>query len=338
MDSLAVLNKFDFYICESCGFGKIEKDFVGKKIKYKHLSPSGYSCDGELNRYTLGHEFLTDVVFIKFRDVENMRKPEVAWTILYSLVEGLSRTLDIDRKELSGCIQWYRDNSSPFGNYGCILFDNTPGGAGYVKKLENKDLFMKMLKLGRNVVNLCNCGGKQADTVCYGCLCNYYNQRQHEIMKRIYALDFYNLFFDEDKTIPKIEEIKLNNEKYDGSVEIEKIDLKFTNQGIYQESSSLNDIWQYIIEDCDSLEKVIISKLARKTQGKNIEHPIYNEIIINPKNGDEIFVNEIWKDKKVMLFLTENYDDYLKALKTGWKCFCTKEKFDVEELIKLVEV
>ena len=60
------------------------------------------------------------VVFLKFRDIE-MRQIERAWTILYSLLEGLSRALNIDRKELSGCIQWYRDNSTPMGNFGCIL-------------------------------------------------------------------------------------------------------------------------------------------------------------------------------------------------------------------------
>ena len=46
--------------------------------------------------------------------------------ILYSMLEGLSRTMNIDRNELSGCLQWYRENDNTPGNFGFVLFDNTP--------------------------------------------------------------------------------------------------------------------------------------------------------------------------------------------------------------------
>ena len=339
MDSLAVLNKADFYICETCGFGKVSDKFTGNKVEFEHYSPSGNKCKGTLHKYSLGHEFQTDVVFLKFRDIE-MRQIERAWTILYSLLEGLSRALNIDRKELSGCIQWYRDNSTPMGNFGCILFDNTPGGAGYVRKLEDKEVFKNMMKYGKQVVNNCTCGGENKDTACYSCLCNYYNQRQHDMLKRIYAIEFYEQFSANNEIIQDIQEIKLDNTKYDETSNeiIPKVKLEFANLGMYQESNTNREIWENLIEDCEDLDFLVIDKIVRKSEIINIDKPIYNEIAQNIDTGEKFMINELWKDKKVMLFLSSNYEDYLKAKKTGWKCFCTKEEFDVNEFMKLIEV
>mgnify|MGYP004461177407 CR=1 FL=1 len=337
MDSLAVLNKANFYICENCGYGKVSDKFSGRAVEYKHDTPSGYACNGKLYKYTLGHEFQTDVVFIKFRDID-MRSAERAWTILYSLLEGLCRTLNIDRKELAGCIQWYRDSSTPEGNFGCILFDNTPGGAGYVRKLENKDSFINMLRYGKRVVNNCDCGGEEKNTACYSCLCNYYNQRQHEMLKRIYAIEFYDNFSVNKEIISEMKEIELDNSEYKQREQIDEANLRFENQGMYQDSNSVKEIWANLAEDCDDDEILIIEKLVRKSEGRNIDKPIYNEVVKNADKNEEFMVNEIWKNKKVMLFLTSNYEDYLKAKNTGWKCFCMKEKFDIDEFLKLIEV
>ncbi len=339
MDSLAVLNKTDFYICETCGYGKVDKKFTGSNVVYEHFSPSGHKCKGKLYKYSLGHEFQTDVVFLKFRDIE-MRQRERAWTILYSLLEGLSRTLNIDRKELSGCIQWYRDNSTPMGNFGCVLFDNTPGGAGYVRKLENNEVFIKMLYYGKQVVNNCTCGGEAKDTACYSCLCNYYNQRQHDMLKRIYAIEFYDQFSINNEIIESMQEIKLDNTKCEKSNDeyIPEVKLEFENQGMYQESNTNREIWTNLIEDCEDEDFLIIDKIIRKSEAMNIEKPIYNEVAKNTETDEEFMINEIWKQKKVMLFLSNNYEDYIKAKKTGWKCFCTKEEFDVNEFLKLIEV
>ena len=340
MDSLAVLNKAAFYICPACGYGKVSDKFSGYKTDYKHRTPSGHDCKGILHKYALGHEFQTDVVFLKFRDIE-MRQAERAWTILYSLLEGLSRALNIDRKELSGCIQWYRDNSTPMGNFGCILFDNTPGGAGYVRRLKHKEVFISMLEYGKRIVNNCTCGGEEKDTACYSCLCNYYNQRQHEMLRRIYAIEFYDKFSMDDKIVHEIKEIQLDNTKYEPStdVEIKEAKLEFKNQGMYQDANTTAEIWANLMGDCeDNEEEGIIDKIIRKSKNVDIEKPIYNEVIKNVDTNEEIMVNEIWKNKKVMLFLASNYEDYIKAKKIGWKCFYAKEKFDIDNFLKLIEV
>ncbi len=196
MDQLAVLNESPFYICEVCGYGKLDEKSADKVnvIEINHKNSNGYTCSSNrLVSYALGHELQTDVVLIKFIDSRILKKDE-AWTILYSMLEGLCRNLNIERNELSGCLQWYKENENSVGNFGFVLFDNTPGGAGYVRQLINPEILANMLKEGYWVVNNCDCGGEAADTACYSCLCNYYNQKQHDVLKRKYAIDFYQQF------------------------------------------------------------------------------------------------------------------------------------------------
>ena len=193
MDELAVLNTSNFYICKTCGYGKIFDDGNDLSKKYVHEKSDGWKCCSEkLERYSIGHEFQTDVVLLKFVS-EDISDVDKAWTILYALLEGLSKYISVERNELSGCLYWYQnEHCENIGNYGFVLFDNTPGGAGYVRQLCDVDVFLGMLKESERIVNNCSCGGDEADTACYSCLRNYYNQKQHDVLKRKYAIDFFN--------------------------------------------------------------------------------------------------------------------------------------------------
>ena len=191
MDELAVLNTSPFYICDSCGYGKLYSDNNDLIKECEHKKPDGYLCSStKLKPYALGHEFQTDVVILKFMSI-NIKEIDKAWTILYSLLEGLSKYLGIERNELAGCLQWFRNENYSSGNYGFVLFDNTPGGAGYVRQVIDTQTLEGMLYAAEKIVNSCTCGGELADTACYGCLCNYFNQKQHDIMQRRYAIEFF---------------------------------------------------------------------------------------------------------------------------------------------------
>jgi len=186
-DTLVVLNESKFYVCETCGYATIDNNPMST-ITCKHTYPNGIkNCTNtQLNRFSLGHEILTDVTVLKFPDI-SVEDEAQARTILYSLIEGFSHSMNIDRRELSGCLQ--RDNNQ----FKCIIFDNTPGGAGYVKHLRKADVLKKTLREGFRIIETCSCG---QDTACYNCLCNYYNQKYHDILKREYALTFYKHFAD----------------------------------------------------------------------------------------------------------------------------------------------
>lgn len=354
MDSLAVLNESSFFICEFCGYGCIDEKTTDNVISMPgHNNSNGYKCGNDrLRKYALGHEFQTDVALIKFIDFE-ISKPEVAWTILYSMLEGLSRSMNIDRNELSGCLQWYRDSGHDVGNFGFVLFDNTPGGAGFVRQLVEPEIFMNMLKEGFRVVTQCDCGGASEDTACYSCLCNYYNQKQHDVLKRRYAIEFYRQFAsspDAEWLVTRNEEVyvaanNVDDEKTDSEISDvcdtvkfkEHFQLLFCNKGQNQMSESETEIWENLLEDCDEDECKIIQQIADKKKG-SIAKPICREYIEIIETGEKFFVDEVWKDKKVMLFLADSYDDYEVAKKTGWYCYCTKVEFDIDEFIKRIEV
>lgn len=185
-DTLVVLNESPFYVCKTCGYATIQTG-KGPFITEQHKHPNGNKdCNNnKLDRFSLGHEILTDVTVLKFPNIDTSN-PDKARTILYSLIEGFSRSMNIDRRELSGCLQMDKDSNFKF-----IIFDNTPGGAGYVKQLRKPNVLKNTLREGFRVVETCSCG---EDTTCYNCLCNYYNQKYHDILKRQYAIDFYKNF------------------------------------------------------------------------------------------------------------------------------------------------
>lgn len=340
MDSLAVLNESDFFICETCGYGTIDEKTNDLVIKQSHKNSSGHKCGNEmLNKYALGHEFQTDVALVKFID-SDISRSEVAWTILYSMLEGLSRNMSIDRNELSGCLQWYKDDEHQEGNFGFVLFDNTPGGAGYVRQLKEPQVLADMLREAYRVVSSCNCGGEDADTACYSCLYNYYNQRQHDILKRKYALDFFAQFdrrYDEEWHAEESEhktDVYTRGEK-DTKI-AEHFRISFKHDGRNQKSDLISDIWEELKDDCVDSEIDIINEIQSR-MSDNCTKPVYGENAEITETKETFYIRELWKDKKVMLFLKEDEQDYLIAKKTGWHCYCTAEKFNVDEFIKGIE-
>lgn len=350
MDSLAVLNESSFYICETCGYGKVYKKATDKIMQYTHVNPSGYPCASDkLVSYALGHELQTDVVLLKFLDCEVYKQDE-AWTILYSMLEGLSRTMNIDRNELSGCLQWYRENDNTPGNFGFVLFDNTPGGAGYVRKLTEPTIFADMLREAFYIVSNCECGGEAADTACYSCLCNYYNQKQHDILKRKYAIEFFKQFslsYKDEWFATRNEEIyvrhavetvpqKIIKEAFASTKE--HFQLEYGDDGQNQESETAEEIWDNLSDDCytDTEQRLIEEIKSRNIV--NIVKPVYQQTIKILETGEKIYTDLIWRSKKVMLFLDENKDSYKIAIKTGWYCYCTSETFDIDEFLERIQV
>jgi hypothetical protein len=110
---------------------------------------------------------------------------------MYSIIEGMSIALEIDRSDIDGTL-YVKNNLSK----SIILFDTVPGGAGHVKRLMDEEYFKLSLEKALEVVLECHCGGEKQDTSCYNCLRNYYNQYCHDKMKRFYAIDALNLLLE----------------------------------------------------------------------------------------------------------------------------------------------
>lgn len=194
LGEMAMLNDSNFYVCETCGYADLNESCYMSKCKAEHKNSSGFMCNNKtLRRYSLGYRFLTDVVVLQFitPDLDNR---EIAISVMYGLLKGIYYHLHIEESEISGCLQYYLNPDTRQGNYGLVLFDRTPGGAGHVRRLDDAKVLEGVLRTTLRLMSRCDCGGEAADSSCYSCLRGYYNQKHHDTLKRAYIIDFLKSF------------------------------------------------------------------------------------------------------------------------------------------------
>lgn len=180
---MVTINTTMFGVCERCGYADRIDKVVGSK-DCTHKAPNGKDCSRDLTLLNLGNRFNTDLLIVRFVS-KPCRDYNTAISVMYALTEGLCRENTIERNEVNCCL----DNID--GDYAFIIFDNTPGGSGYVKGIDNEAEFMKIMRAARAVVEGCTCGGESGDSACYGCLKNFNNQRDHDNLVRGLALDYF---------------------------------------------------------------------------------------------------------------------------------------------------
>jgi len=174
-----------FRVCTWCGWSEpMQPLAVGKKQKKPaaHTNPrTGQPCSGFLETYHLGHEFITDVLELRFKGAQAQPDDSLWLSTLYALLEGASETLGIPRDDLDGTLYPYQFGLAP----AIVLFDNVPGGAGHVSRIANT--LPAIVRSAWERVAGCECG---PETSCYECLRNFYNQWCHDQLRRGLARDF----------------------------------------------------------------------------------------------------------------------------------------------------
>ena len=155
-----------FYICQSCGAHMTRR-------KSSHKSPEKTGCNGTLDRFSLGHELVTDVVRMQFPDLSDEWE---AYSLAYAIVLGAAETLDVPDTDLNVTIA----GSNNTQHAAVVLYDNVPGGAGLVSQITEPKVFDRMIVNAlKRVAGGCGC-----DSSCYGCLRSYRNQFAHPRLDR----------------------------------------------------------------------------------------------------------------------------------------------------------
>ncbi|MGC8654247.1 MAG: DUF1998 domain-containing protein, partial [Candidatus Kryptoniota bacterium] len=168
-----------FYVCGGCGAGF-------RRREKNHKTPYGQDCQGTLDQVSLGHEFVTDVLQLQF-----LHKPEgdiesvwFAYSLAYAIVEGAAEVLEVPSTDLSATVAHSEQHPVP----PIILYDNVPGGAGLVARLEDGKVLRDCLEAAqKRVSGGCGC---DESTSCYGCLRSYRNQFAHQYLQRGAALHY----------------------------------------------------------------------------------------------------------------------------------------------------
>ena len=164
-----------FRVCLSCG------RHSAKRIA-KHRTLYGKPCGERMGRYSYGYELVTDVVRIMFPYLDDV---DAAYSLGYSLALGSSDALGVPQNDLNVALSRV-EAPSGFGMISLILYDDVPGGAGFVARLSREEIFAEALYRARERV----AGGCGCDSSCYGCLRSYRNQFVHSVLDRYKALRF----------------------------------------------------------------------------------------------------------------------------------------------------
>lgn len=198
-DSLVVKSTNFFYVCPKCGYS-IASDEVSKLLEYEDYKPGvtriekntarhknpfgkGKCVNTSLTRYSLHHEFKTDVAKISF-GCDTSNYPTML-SVMYALLNSFAYELNIERRDIKACLTYKISNGRT--EHKIIIYDAVPGGAGHSRRLvtEDGEVLKAVIKRAINLLDSCECSPS-----CYRCLRNYENQKIHETLDRENALNF----------------------------------------------------------------------------------------------------------------------------------------------------
>jgi ATP-dependent helicase YprA (DUF1998 family) len=165
-----------YLFCEWCGHMEPppERGASRKKDHDDPRAPGIRKCKGLLKSRDLAHEYLTDVIELRFEGRKVSKEAAISAT--EAMIAAAPR-IGIESGEVGG-VGFAESNG-----FRTVLFDTVPGGAGHAKRIGAS--LPQLLTAARSLVEGCSCG---VDTACYACLQSYRNQRLHEELSRSGAL------------------------------------------------------------------------------------------------------------------------------------------------------
>ena len=243
-------------------------------------------------------------------------------SVLYAILEGASKALDISRDDISGCVT---------ENQELVLFDDTAGGSGFVKHIFLN--FDKVLREARNKVSgICGC---TPETSCYGCLRNYSNQFFHDQISRGMAYDYINWLIESENIVatepPKQpKEVKERTKEEIGSktFEFDPPDSS-TYPDILSQFETLRDS-----ADDDSI-KTGFDRLAKAVGSDRYEKPVSEEKL--PAKEKDVWPELFWGKSKVALFTPDEIKQYNILKKYDWYCYIVDENIDAELVLSHIK-
>lgn len=173
-----------FVLCPSCGYSEPQRSSKADKKHKKLRSLPGieYCENKQLWRKPLayGHRFQSFCLIARPINVD----PPVE-SLTFALQKGLCHLLDIEASDIGVSWRWVTIRKTADGESRAeiILYDRTPGGAGFVK--DGFKNWSQVVKRAYEICNSCKC-----EEACYDCLKDYGNQSYHEKLNRQSACQY----------------------------------------------------------------------------------------------------------------------------------------------------
>lgn len=171
-----------FMLCSWCGCSEPLFHFKkGKKHKRLRAFDGKFDCLNE-NPWTkplaFGHIFQSYCLIIRPREMCSVE------SLAMALRKGLCQFLDLETSDIGMAWRFQANRKSGNAQAEIVLFDNTPGGAGFVK-----EAFENWAEVEGKALDICqDC---TCETACYECLKDYSNQSHHEMLDRNTVIDFF---------------------------------------------------------------------------------------------------------------------------------------------------
>lgn len=316
-------------VCPSCGFATDPLTVLkGNRHETKYKKTCG--CKNLVN-VSLGHEFSTDIVKISLPhhevSVEGTQNKNQYLSVLYAILEGASKALDISRDDINGCVTETQE---------LILFDDTSGGSGYVKFIYNH--FEKVLREARNKVSG-NCGCTE-ETSCYGCLRNYSNQYFHDDISRGLALKYIDWLLNEIEE--KVDDDpKTEKELTSTPVQDDEETIGYKNLDYDLPDTSVNPDTMTQLENLrdasdDASVKKGLEKLISAAGEGIFENPVTDEKL--PAKEKDIWPEIFWARSRVALFMPGMEKQYKILKKYNWYCYMIEESINAELVVSHIRI
>ena len=172
-----------FMLCEECGCSEPLRSYKPGK-KHRRLRPvAGVTECGNDQPWTkplaYGHQFQSYCLIAR-----PVTLPGSVESMAYSLQRGLCLALDLEPSDIGVSWRWL-GNKSHRASSEIILYDHTPGGAGFVK--EGFESWEKVVEAAVQTYRRCTC-----ELACYDCLKSYGNQSQHDTLDRRSVIEFFD--------------------------------------------------------------------------------------------------------------------------------------------------
>lgn len=327
-DELLIMNRSSFYVCPVCGYSDIVKGRITTpQLLKKHENYKQYECQNrELERLKLGHRFQTDVarfIIPLFDSAENMGFGK-ALSFMYAFLEGISNALGIERNDIDGVLELNLEKQS----YDILIYDNVPGGAGHVKLLVDKNSIVKALKAAFDKVSQECC---DENTSCYNCLRNYYNQFQHNKLRRIFAKEYIEKLLQIEH-IP-MEKYSNKSSKTNSGVGARKSNYVAPEDDGQDRDDTPNALSELLPLTTDEGIKKAIQSLIDYSNDIKIEYPRVDESI---QLDVSVWPDLFWGKSKVALFLPDSKTEYDRLRVYDWHCYLITEDMDPEKVFEHV--
>ena len=316
------VNGRGLHICPSCGYAKDPITILkGNKHETKYKKTCG---NKKFIRASLGHVFSTDILKISLpihdvylKGVEGTEEKNQQLSVLYAILEGASKALDISRDDISGCVTEKQE---------IVLFDDTAGGSGFVKHIYKN--FDKVLREAKNKVSgMCGC---TPETSCYGCLRNYSNQFFHDQISRGMAYEYISWLLEGEATAkPRIDKPEIKSKKIKEELGSKRFEYDNPDTSTYPDTLSQ---LEFLRDSADDEEiKAGFNKLLQAVKDVNYENPITDEKL--PTKEKDIWPELFWGKSHVALFTPETKRQFDILKKYDWYCYIVDENIDAETVL-----